>query len=89
MGSKNNPGKFDCYQNALPDEPMFVLLGRDPWAPDLVEEWAIKRQRDIILGFRPLEDQAMVDEAQLCAKNMKEWRKANNGSWRKLLNKKE
>ncbi|HAW11807.1 MAG TPA: aspartate decarboxylase, partial [Chloroflexi bacterium] len=30
MGTKNNPGKFDCYDDAHPDEPMFVLLGRDP-----------------------------------------------------------
>ena len=29
MGTKNNPGKFDCYEHAKPDEPMFVLLGRD------------------------------------------------------------
>jgi hypothetical protein len=28
MGTKNVPGKFDCYANALPDEPTFVLLGR-------------------------------------------------------------
>lgn len=29
MGSKTNPGQFDCYANALPDEPMF----RGPPAP--------------------------------------------------------
>lgn len=29
MGTKNNPGEFDCYANAAPDEPMFILLGRD------------------------------------------------------------
>lgn len=33
MGTKNNPGAFDCYANAEPDEPMFVLLGRDKHAP--------------------------------------------------------
>ena len=32
MATKNNPGKFDCYTNAEPDEPMFILLGRDPVA---------------------------------------------------------
>ena len=26
---KENPGRFDCYANALPDEPMFVLLARE------------------------------------------------------------
>ena len=36
MGTKNNPGVFDCYANAEPDEPMFVLLGRDKDAATLV-----------------------------------------------------
>lgn len=81
MGTKLTPGKFDCYANALPDEPMFVLLARDPWAPDLVEEWAVKRMRDIVLGFRPSSDLPMVDEAQRCAKAMKEWRTQNEGNW--------
>jgi hypothetical protein len=83
MGTKDKPAQFDCYANALPDEPMFILLARDPWAPDLVEEWAVKRQRDIVLGVRPLADQAMVDEAQQCAAKMREWRKANDGKWRR------
>lgn len=29
MGTKNQPGSFDCYANAKGDEPLFVLLGRD------------------------------------------------------------
>ena len=40
MGTKNNPGKFDCYENAEPDEPMFVLLARDRLAPGLTAIWA-------------------------------------------------
>ncbi len=40
MGTKNNPGEYDCYANAHGDEPMFVLLGRDDRAPALVEPWA-------------------------------------------------
>lgn len=43
MGTKANPSKFDCYANAAPDEPMFVLLGRDVHAAALVEEWANAR----------------------------------------------
>ena len=39
MGTKNNPGTFDCYANAEGDEPMFVLLGRDKHAPTLVWLW--------------------------------------------------
>lgn len=40
MGTKNNPSEFDCYSKALPDEPMFTLLGRDALASDFVELWA-------------------------------------------------
>lgn len=43
MGTKNNPGKFDCYANADPDEEMFTLLGRDPAAGALIALWAIQR----------------------------------------------
>jgi len=44
MGTKNNPGQFDCYANAAPDEPMFILLGRDRHAPALVHLWSVMRQ---------------------------------------------
>lgn len=66
MGTKNNPGKFDCYANAAPDEPMFVLLGRDPCAPALVQLWAEMRR---IMG----EDASKVEEAEACAQTMREW----------------
>lgn len=29
MGTKNNPGKYDCYAKLEPDEPHFVLRGKD------------------------------------------------------------
>jgi len=82
MGSKLNPGSFDCYDNALPDEPMFILLARDPRAPTLLELWAHQRMTDIEVGLRPESDMAMVREARDCAENMREWRAANNGKWR-------
>lgn len=82
MGTKNNPGEFDCYHNALPDEPMFILLARDPLAPVLVDEWAADRMRAVMMRMRPLEDLKMVDEAQRCAKAMREWRAVNEGKWR-------
>lgn len=40
MGTKNNPGKYDCYEKAEPDEPLFVLIGRDQTASDFVDLWA-------------------------------------------------
>ncbi len=66
MGTKNNPGDFDCYANAHPDEPMFVLLGRDRHAAALVRFWAHLRARE---G----EDEAKVSEAQHCAEMMDAW----------------
>ena len=46
MGTKNNPGSFDCYEAAHSDEPMFVLLARDPTAAPLVRIWASVRSGD-------------------------------------------
>lgn len=66
MGTKNKPGNFDCFLNAHPDEPMFVLLARDPLAADLVEEWA--RRREQSRG-----PSAKVEEARVCAATMREW----------------
>jgi hypothetical protein len=83
MGTKLEPGEFDCYENALPDEPMFVLLARDPDMPDLVREWADRRQFAIDNGERPETDQAMVEEARSCASSASAWRKANDGKWRR------
>lgn len=69
MGTKNNPGKFDAYGKAEPDEPMFTLLARDPQAPLLIRQWA----RD-----RRLRDPAdpKVAEAFACADAMEAWRKS-------------
>lgn len=64
MGTKNNPGQFDCYANAGPDEPMFILLGRDPMAPSLVRMWAQAREADGELPDK-------VEEAQVCAEAMR------------------
>lgn len=68
MGTKNNPGKFDCYKAAEPDEPMFVLLARDPQAPDLVRQWAARRQNT---------ESKKAKEAFDCANAMIKWRKEN------------
>lgn len=63
MGTKRNPGKWDCYANADPDEEMFVLLDRDRHAAGLVRLWALLRHRE---G----EDEAKVAEALSCADAM-------------------
>ena len=66
MGTKNNPGKFDCYKNAEPDEPMFVLLGRDKHASALVWLWAALRELE---G----EGSEKVSEARECSTAMVLW----------------
>lgn len=43
METKNNPGPDSCYAKADPDEPMFILLGRDPEAALTVRFWAALR----------------------------------------------
>lgn len=66
MGTKNEPGKFDCYKKAEADEPLFTLLGRDPMAAALVRAWADWRAEE---G----EDPAVVREARVCALQMEKW----------------
>lgn len=72
MGTKNDPGKFDCYSRAEPDEPMFVLLARDPIAPRLVREWAA--QRVFTTGTTPLQYGEKEREALQTAEAMDRWR---------------
>lgn len=60
MGTKNNPAPGDCYAKAAPDEPLFVLLARDRYAPALVLMWATMRE---LHG----EDPERVKEARECA----------------------
>lgn len=68
MTTKNNPGPYDCYGKAHPDEPMFVLLGRDPQAGLLVRTWiAIRRRRG--------ESAEVLAEAEQCANAMDAWAK--------------
>jgi len=67
MGTKEKPGQFDCYANAAPNEPMFVLLARDPSAHLLVGLWALIRDK---LGD---EDPEKIEEARVCADAMRDW----------------
>jgi hypothetical protein len=83
VGTKENPGKFDCYAAALPDEPTFTLLARDPDFHRLVSKWARRRYNDIRCGERPESDMPMVEEAISSAKAGASWRKNNLGKWRR------
>jgi len=68
MGTKQNPGKFDCYTRAADDEPMFILLARDPLAESLVRQWA---------NHQPLPIDDKTAEAFACADAMRDWRIKN------------
>lgn len=94
MGTKNKPGKFDCYANAEPDEPMFVLLARDPLAAFLVSIWSKVRYGDVEAAsavfmkmlhtagvqYALEPDTAKASEAIECAMAMFEWREKNRPS---------
>jgi len=95
MGTKASPGHFDCHAAALPDEPLFVLLARDPLASTLVRLWAAVRQGDRNIAFAAMmelqgfipeykrqPEREKAAEAFECASNMLRWRIENNGAWR-------
>lgn len=92
MGSKSNPGKYDCYAKAEPDEPMFILLARDLYAPALVDRWANMREETFKRGGSSgePEEMAKIAEARKCANEMRDWRqfKETGSILRKRLKKK-
>lgn len=91
MGTKNNPGKFDCYDAAEADEPMFIMLARDPLAAFLTSIWSSMRYGDLEAAkvkfdtmIIRLSDRYAISpdcdkatEALECAMNMFDWRKKN------------
>lgn len=84
MGTKNQPSEFDCYRNAEPDEPMFILLARDVDAADRVREWVVKREmrkrEEYKVSSRyelPENELHQLEEAEDCADAMEDWRKTN------------
>ncbi len=80
MGTKNSPGDYDCYESAEPDEPMFVLLGRDPQAATLVRRWARKyKARKLEEGAFDARTEAKFNEARQCAAAMDAYRENTTG----------
>lgn len=72
MSTKNHPGQFRCHEAALPDEPMFVILGRDPAGPATLEYWA---QQRIQQGkVHEPDDRDRIKAAVDRARDMAEWR---------------
>lgn len=85
MGTKQKPNTYDCLASALPDEPYFVLLARDPHFAELVRLWADRRSSDVQCGERPLDDNPKVVEAYATARAGADWRRIRNGAWRKVV----
>lgn len=87
MGTKNNPGKFDCYAKCGPDEPHFTLRAKDVRAPYLVRIWAALESGhtdeavacfSAALAYKRNEGLSeKVREAQECAEAMRTWRTEN------------
>lgn len=81
METLTNLDPRGCLSKALPDEPFFVLLARDPSAPAAIVRWADLR------AARAVEEEGRQDAQQLTeafdiAEAMQAWRKANDGRWR-------
>lgn len=88
MGTKANPGAYDCYAKLKDDEPHFVLMGRDPLAGTLVRAWAggavmrldghLEREgRDKVPADYVTREQAKISEANRCADAMDAYCRAN------------
>lgn len=89
MGTKNNPGQYDCYAKLEPDEPFLTLRGKDPVAPYLTEIWAASRTGDMGKILDLVEEMSRdpgvikrvssdsyekLGEALKCAQSMRLWR---------------
>lgn len=73
-----DPGNLDCLAKAEADEPMFILLARDPAAPAVIRQWA----EDRIAGHARYELDDQTEHARAArqiADAMELWREANPG----------
>lgn len=60
VGTKFNPGPYDCYSKLYADEPYFLLRGKDETASELVRQWA---QRAAAQGCPPEKVQVALRRA--------------------------
>ncbi len=75
MANKNHPGPFNCHAAALPDEPLFTILARDPAGPETIMAWRMSR---VANGKNStVEDADRLEEAFKVAEEMETWRAAN------------
>lgn len=65
--------QYDCLAKLEPDEPCFVLIGRDRASAAVIKVWATLWLQEIGLGLRPEEDRAQVSQALRIARDMEIW----------------
>ena len=65
--------EYDCLAKLEPNEPCFVLIGRDRASPATIKIWATLWLQEIGLGLRPESDRPQVSEALKIARDMEIW----------------
>jgi len=63
-----------CLNKALPEEPIFVLLGRDVAAPYAIRMWAAERW----IKGKNISADRQINEALELANAMEEWQKGRS-----------
>lgn len=77
MRAKDEVAGLGCLGKAEPDEPVFVLLARDAFAPKLVEAWC-ELVLDAYDGAPPTtHTQVKIQEARELAEQMLAWQTAH------------
>lgn len=84
METKAHPSLTGCLANALPDEPMFILLARDPDAGPTIQFWAERRARRQVENptIELAGDAEKIVSAVEDIDTFRAWRAANEGRWR-------
>ena len=72
-----------CLARAMPEEPSFILLARDPMMPALVRLWCSMRRMEVAAGTRPSSDLSQVSSAERSAEDAERWRGDADEAWRK------
>lgn len=77
MSTKQEPGPFDGFERAAPNEPIFTLAAHDVLAAPLVREWVDRRRKAILAADLPDEKERLeliqCREAEDIADAMIEW----------------
>lgn len=84
METREKLSRTGCLAYALPHEPMFILLARDPDAPDTIQFWAERRARRQVLEptIELVGDSDKIVGAVDDVEAFKRWRIEHEGEWR-------